>query len=61
MRFSLKEAFLANLMEYIVTRKSKPILEAVKLMEEYPKLKKYVTKKSREALPNRGFLCISCA
>lgn len=55
MRLTLKEAFLSNLVEYVTTRKSRPILEAIALMEEYPKLKKFATKKSREALPNRGF------
>ena len=55
MRLTLKETFLSSLVEYITTRKSRPILEAITLMEEYPKLKKFVTKKSRDSLPTRGF------
>jgi hypothetical protein len=55
MRLNLKETFLKHLVEYVSTRKSKPMREALKLMDEYPKLKRYAMRKSHQALPTRGF------
>lgn len=55
MRFTLKESFLLQLLEYGQTGKYKYIEEAVNLMNEYPKLKTWVMETSHKALPTQAF------
>lgn len=55
MKLSLKETFINDLMEYASTRRSKPMKDALSLMEEYPKLKRYVIEQSKKILPTRSF------
>lgn len=55
MKYTLLEQFLAHLVEYLESGRSKPMLEVFSLMEEYPKLKEFVKNKSQEALPKNAF------
>lgn len=58
-RFSLKESFINSLMEFVSTGKKSHLNECLTLMEEYPKLKQYVTDRSKKSLPDRGFCVYS--
>lgn len=55
MRFTLKECFLVQLVEYLETGKQSYVHEAIKLMEEYPKLKTWVMETSHKQLPGQPF------
>lgn len=48
LKLTLKETFLKHIVDYIETNKKSHIKEAVQLMEEYPKLKEFVTSESRK-------------
>lgn len=53
-KLTLLESFVHNLIEYLNTGEKIHITEAVKLMEEYPKLKQYVIKNSTEKFPSKN-------
>jgi hypothetical protein len=55
LRYTPKEAFLVHLAEYLNTGKSKHMMNALHLMEEYPALAKYVKESSQAALPQQAF------
>lgn len=55
LRFTLKEAFLVHLAEYLKTGKSRHVMNALRLMEEYPSLAKFVKETSQAALPKQAF------
>lgn len=55
LRYTPKEAFLVHLVEYLNTGKSKHMMNALKLMEEYPVLAKYIKEKSQKELPHQPF------
>lgn len=59
-RFTLKESFINKLIEYVVTRKTSILRDALDLMEEYPQLKKHIIEESKKALPERGFSVYVC-
>lgn len=59
-KLTLKESFVNKLMEYVITRKSAALREAVELMNEYPNLKKYVIEKSQRVLPKKPFCVYAC-
>jgi hypothetical protein len=59
LRLTLSEAFGVYLAEYLSTGKSKYVMEAIKLMEEYPQLKKYVKETSQKHLPKQAFCVYS--
>lgn len=59
LKFSLKESFIFNLIEYLNTGKKKYISEAVSLMEEYPNLKKYVLEQSHSKFPKNPLMVYS--
>lgn len=53
MKYTIKEAFGAYIAEYLKTGRHDKLDEAVKLMEEYPKLAKYVHETSIKYLPEQ--------
>lgn len=55
LRFTLKQAFLANLIQYLETNKSAYLNEAITLVNEYPKLKEWVQTESVKHLPSKPF------
>lgn len=55
LRFSLKEAFINHLIEYLESNNKKHILEAVSLLKEYPNLKEWVKQESHKSLPKNPF------
>lgn len=55
LRFTLKEAFLAKLVQYLETDKSVYLNEAITLINEYPKLKEWVQQESTKHLPTNPF------
>lgn len=59
LRLTLKEAFGVYLAEYLSTGKSKYVMEAIKLMEEYPALNQYVKETSQKSLPKQSFCVYS--
>lgn len=52
LRFTLKESFINELIEYLNTNNKKNIKEALNLLNEYPKLKEYVIKESQKHFTN---------
>lgn len=59
MRLTPKELVVSHLIEYVETRRSKPMLEIFELLDEYPKLKKYVKEMSKKKLPKNEFAVYS--
>jgi len=55
LRLTPLETFAAKLIYYIETKKQKHIIEAIELMEDYPKLGKYVKEQSKKILPKYEF------
>lgn len=59
LRFNVLESFINNVIGYLDTNKSRYMMEAFSLLEEYPKLKEYVKEKSLEGLPKNSFSVFS--
>lgn len=55
LRFTLKEAFINHLIEYLETNKKHYILEAISLLKEYPNLKEWAKQESHKLLPKNPF------
>jgi len=55
LRYTPKEAFLVHLVQYLHEGKSKHVMNALRLMEEYPNLAKYVRETSSTSLPRQAF------
>lgn len=55
MRLTPYEAVGSRLVAYLETGKSKHMQDIFELMEEYPKLRKYIKEKSKKALPKFDF------
>jgi hypothetical protein len=55
LRFTLKQAFVANLINYLDTDDKKHLKEALVLVKEYPKLKEWVKSESLKHLPKNPF------
>ena len=55
LRLTPLETFTSKLIYYVETRKPKHILDAIELMEDYPKLGKYVKEQSKKCLPKYEF------
>lgn len=59
LRLTPKEAFVSRLIAYLESNHSKHMMEAIKLLEEYPKLKNFVSQTSQKALPKNNFAVYS--
>lgn len=53
LKFTLKETFINDLIEYVHTNKKSYLRDAIQLMEEYPNLYKYVTETSRKGFTEK--------
>ena len=52
LKLTLKESFINNLIEYVNSNNKKHLKDAIKLMEEYPNLHKFVTETSKTPFNN---------